>query len=258
MFTFPTELHEKTAFEINEYFKKIDDVKAILLTCSCARGKATKDSCLDMAILLSPKINRRKKNEITEGWNEELQNKLHYKELGKVGKYSHIDLEFIDGKFKEGYHEWTSGPDEFELEIGNFIAYSKPLYQKDEYFDELKSIWLPYYDDSRRSKRLEMVKMYCLNNLHHIPLYVERQLYFQSFNRLYDAIGEFLQALFISERKYPISYDKWIKEQLVDILNFPNLYDELLKMMEYNKIESEEHIEKAKRLESLLSEYCNE
>jgi hypothetical protein len=52
-----------------------------------------------------------------------------------VGKYSHVDLEFIDGDFKEGYHEWTSGPDDFELEIGNFIAHSKPLYKKDDYYD---------------------------------------------------------------------------------------------------------------------------
>jgi hypothetical protein len=102
-----------------------------------------------------------------------------------------------------------------------------------------------------------MVKMYCLNNLHHIPLYVERELYFQSFNRLYNAIGEFLQALFISNRKYPISYDKWIKEQLTEILKMPNLYYELIKMMEYKKFDSIEHIEKANRLESLVSEYCN-
>ena len=258
MLLFPTKLHEKTAFEISDYFKKIEEVKAILLTCSCSRGKATKDSCLDMAILLSPKLDKNMKTEIIDGWNEEHQNNLLFKEFKNVGKYSHIDLEFIDGNFNEGYHEWTSGPDEFEIEIGNFIAYSKPLYQKDGYFDELKSIWLPYYDDSRRLKRLQMVKIYCLNNLHHIPLYVERQLYFQSFNRLYDAIGEFLQALFISNRKYPIAYDKWIKEQLVDIVKLPNLYNDLVEMMEYNKFESKEHIEKANRLELLLSKYCNE
>jgi len=103
-----------------------------------------------------------------------------------------------------------------------------------------------------------MVKMYCLNNLHHIPLYVERGLYFQSFNRLYDAIGEFLQALFITNRKYPIAYDKWIKEQLIEILRMPNLYNELIKMMEYKKFESIEHKEKAEQLEILLSQYCKD
>jgi hypothetical protein len=103
-----------------------------------------------------------------------------------------------------------------------------------------------------------MVKEYCLNNLHHIPLYVERELYFQSFNRLYHAIGEFLQALFISKRTYPIAYDKWIEEQLCDILKLPNLYNDLVKMMEYDTFESSEHKTKAERLESLVAHYCNE
>jgi len=230
---FPTELHAKTAKEITEYFSKIDNVNAVLLTCSCARGKATKDSCLDIAILFLPELEQNKRTDIIELWNKEHETNMIYKEFRKVGKFSHVDLEFIDGDFKEDYHEWTSGADEFELAIGNFIAYSVPLYKSDDYYDKLKSIWLPYYSESQRSKRLEMVKMYCLNNLHHIPLYV-------------------------TNRKYPIAYDKWIKEQLIEILRMPNLYNELIKMMEYKKFESIEHKEKAEQLEILLSQYCKD
>ena len=36
-----------------------------------------------------------------------------------------------------------------------------------------------------------MVRKYCLNNLDHIPLYIERRLHFQCFNRFYDAFREF-------------------------------------------------------------------
>jgi predicted nucleotidyltransferase len=255
---YPTEMHKKAATEITNYFSKIDDVKAVLVTCSCARGKASKDSCLDMAILLLPELEKNSRTEIIDLWNKELETNEIYKEFGKVGKYTHVDLEFINGDFKEGSNGWTSGPDQFELEIGNFIAYSKPLYKRDTYYDELRSIWLPYYNESQRSRRLGMVKKYCLNNLDHIPIYVDRQLYFQSFNRLYHAIGEFLQALFISKRIYPIAYDKWIKEQLCELLKMQDVYNELVQMMEYKKFESTEHKDKAEKLKMLLSQYCRE
>ena len=57
-----------------------------------------------------------------------------------------------------------------------------------------------------------MVRRYCLNNLNHIPLYVNRASYFQAFDRPYNAIQEFLQALFIAYQTYPIAYAKWIRE----------------------------------------------
>ena len=56
-----------------------------------------------------------------------------------------------------------------------------------------------------------------IRNLHHIPLYIKRGLYFQSFDRLYNAYQEFLQALFISRCTYPIAYNKWIREQVEEI-----------------------------------------
>jgi hypothetical protein len=71
-------------------------------------------------------------------------------------------------------------------------------------------------------------------------------------------MGEFLQALFITNRVYPISYDKWIYEQLNDFLHFPELYTELVKMMEYRNFESDEHVKKAEKLEQLLLTYCDE
>jgi predicted nucleotidyltransferase len=255
---YPSELHEQAANSITAYFSEISEINAVLLTCSCARGKATKDSCLDLAILYSPYIDINKKNEIIESWKKEHESRSIYKDLIKVGKYSHIDIEFIDGNFEEVEHCWTTGPDMFEVEIGNFIAYSIPLYKKGNYFDVLKGKWLPYYNEEKRKQRLKMVKGYCLNNLNHIPLYVERKLFFQCFKRLYDSIGEFLQALFISNRIYPISYDKWIKDQIYDLIKNPSIYDELIKIMEYKCFESNEHNDKAIKMENLLMRYCKE
>jgi hypothetical protein len=98
----------------------------------CKR-KRSKDSCLDIAILLAPELEVVKRSEIVSSWNKEHAENKFFKVFREVGKYSNIDLEFVDGHFNEGHHSWTSGPDEYELEIGNFIAYSKPLFKTDDY-----------------------------------------------------------------------------------------------------------------------------
>ncbi len=100
------------------------------------------------------------------------------------------------------------------------------------------------------------MRWFCLNNLHHIPLYIERGLYFQSFDRLYNAYLEFLQALFIARRTYPIAYNKWIHEQVVEILDLPELYEQLPRLFEIKQFESGEIADKAKTLEDLLEKYA--
>ncbi len=100
-----------------------------------------------------------------------------------------------------------------------------------------------------------MVLRYCFNNLDHIPPYVDRGLYFQSFNRLYDAFGEFLQALFIARRKYPIAYDKWIREQVEEILELPDLYPHLPRLLEIQHFESTQIAAKAEDLRGLVKQY---
>jgi hypothetical protein len=166
---------------------------------------------------------------------------------------------FFDGQFVPTEQDEAAGPDSFEIGIGNFLVYSMPLWGRDggaAYLNEVKAKWLPYYDDELRRRRLEAVRWYCLNNLHHIPLYVERGLYFQSFDRLYNAYQELLQALFISRRTYPIAYNKWIREQIVEILDLPELYQRLPRLLEIRDFESSELVGKAEEVERLLDQYA--
>ena len=121
---------------------------------------------------------------------------------------------------------------------------------------QLKEQWLPYYNDELRRQRLIMVRHYCLNNLHHIPRYIERGLYFQSFDRLYNAYREFLQALFIARRTYPIAYNKWIREEVEEILGLPELYEQLTHLFEIKRFESSEIAAKAIEVEQLLNQYA--
>jgi predicted nucleotidyltransferase len=253
---YPTKEHENASKKIIEIFSKDKRVMAILLTCSCARGKASKDSCLDMCVMTR---NEKDAMKMTKEFNtykkfEKVKIK-EFRELKNVGKYSNLEVSFTSGKISPTVRGWTSGPDDYELEIGNIFIYSVVLFERNGYFKELKKRYVPYYSEKLRGKRLNEVKMFMFNNLDHIPLYVGRGLYFQSFSRLYTASKEFLQALFIKNRTYPISYDKWIREQVVEILHMPKLYMDLVNLLEINKLESDELIRKSEKLRKLAARY---
>jgi len=55
------------------------------------------------------------------------------------------------------------------------------------------------------------------------PFLLNRGLYFHAFDRLYKAFQEFLQALFVARRIYPLAYNKWIREQVADWLALPDV-----------------------------------
>ncbi len=51
---YPTPQHERSAAAIVDFFSRQPAVSTVLLTCSCARGRASRDPCLDIAVLLLP------------------------------------------------------------------------------------------------------------------------------------------------------------------------------------------------------------
>ena len=254
--TYPTLEHQSAANAFVDFFASNYKIDAVLLVNSCARGNATCDSCLDIITLAKPEPTRSQFHELEAGWIEFEKTNPDIQALYKVGKYSVVHPDFINGIFQPHEQDESAGPDDFEIQVGNFLAYSVPLWQGSDYYMELKQQWLPYYNEDLRQKRLERVRWFCLNNLHHVPLYIERKLYFQSFDRLYNAYQEFLQALFIARRTYPIAYNKWIREQVEEILGLPELYEQLTHLFEIQHFESSEITEKAKEVEDLLEQYC--
>jgi hypothetical protein len=88
------------------------------------------------------------------------------------------------------------------------------------------------------------------------PFYLGRGLYFQAFDRLYKAFHEFLQALFVARRTYPLCYNKWIQEQVIEWLSLPDLYKELPPILSVRNIESAEVGEKAEALRALLDRWA--
>ena len=266
---YPTTEHEHAAQAIVHFFSKAPETEAVLLVNSCARGKASKDSCLDINALVRPEAMVARGKELNAAWEAFYASDPVFKELAAAGKYAEVHLDVVDGVFVPVERDWQGGPDTFEIELGNALAYSVPLWQKSPesgardlqetgstYYEQLKANWLPYYDEGLRMKRLAMARHFCINNLDHIPLYVARGLYFQSFDRLYNAHREFLQALFIAKRTYPIAYDKWIREQVEEILGLPDLYRQLTHLFEISRFESDELVRKAEVVRRLLDEYA--
>ena len=124
---YPTTKHEKAAEATVSFFAGLPGVESVNLTCSCARGKASRDSCVDIAVFISPNLTEECRSALEEQWNDFYKSEGVFKTLHQVGAFSHVDLEFINGEFTIPYHGWTSGPDTFELEIGNYLVYTVPL-----------------------------------------------------------------------------------------------------------------------------------
>jgi hypothetical protein len=95
------------------------------------------------------------------------------------------------------------------------------------------------------------------NNLARIPWFLDRDLYFQAFDRFYRAFQGFLLGLHISRRIYPIAYNKWIREQIVVTLGLPRLYDELPRLFEFDRFESRALETKGQDLHRLVDEYVS-
>lgn len=255
---YPTSEHDQVAQAIVEFFAARYQADAVVLVNSCARGKASPDSCLDMNILFTPERLESERAALEAAWEHFWQTDPQIERLRRAGRFSEVHLDIVDGVFTPTEQDEAAGPDGFELGVGNFLAYSVPLWQAGDYFQRLRQKWLPYYGEELRRERLKSVRWFTLNNLRHIPWYVSRGLYFQAFDRLYNGYQEFLQALFIARRVYPIAYNKWIHEQVVEILGLPALYEQLTHILEIQRFESDEVAIKAAKVEALLEEYAPE
>ena len=249
---YPTQEHEQAAAAIVTFFAALDETDTVLLVNSCARGKATRDSCLDIKVLVPEGTDT---SELDDGWHHRYNTDPVFAAVRQAGMFSVVHLDIEDGRLNLDPHPADEYPDFFEVGIGNLLVYSAPLWERGDRLAQLKGRWLPYYDEGLRQERLAEVRWCCQHYLEHIPLYIERGLYFQSFARLWGAFQLFLQALFIAHRTYPIAYDKWIHEQVVAILGLPDLYEQLPHLFEIERFESSALVGKAQDLQRLLDIY---
>jgi hypothetical protein len=204
--------------------------------------------------LMEPGVKSDKLSEIENSWKNFSQTSSIIINYKQSHRFAHLHLDLIDGNYAPMSMGNGEPIDYFEIEIGNQICYSAPMYEAGAYFRSLQDKWLPYYNKELRLQRLQMIKEACIYDLDHIPFFIKRELYFQSFDILYKAFQEYLQALFVANGTYPIAYNKWIKEQVVNWLQMPDLYKALLPILSIPDIESNQIIDKAGDLRRLLDQ----
>jgi hypothetical protein len=248
---YPTVAHELAAQEITGFFASREETDAVLLVNSCARGKATVDSCLDMQVIAPVNAVARLDADFSRfaGESDAIAT------LQLAGRFSDLHLDVIDGVFSPGLID-EEGIDYLEVGVGNLFVYSVPLYVRGDRLERLRGEWLPYYDDALRSERLEAARWFVLdNNLARIPWFLDRHLYFQAFDRFQRAFQGFLLGIHVARRTYPIAYNKWIREQVIDNLGLPDVYEQLPRLFELHRFESRALEAKAENLGRLTESY---
>jgi hypothetical protein len=178
--SFPSPQHAAVADAAVEFVSTLPDAEAVSLVGSCARRADAND--LDLTVLVSDASAVAR---VEEAFARFAATSNAVAELAALGPFAEVDLHAITGDFTPGPRDWTSGPDDFEVEIGNEVVYSVALWQREHRLDDLRSRWLPFYDDARRARRLEEARMYALNDLDHVPLMIRRDEPFHAFHRLY-------------------------------------------------------------------------
>ena len=258
MAVFPTILHKDTAESVRDYFVHDPRVDTVLLVNSCARARAVPESDLDFAILVKTTVTPMEILTIETDWNSYAQSQPVIAKYKQSGPYAHLHLDVITGQYTPKILESGEPIDFFEIEIGNQICHSLPMNSAGPYFQELQKKWLPYYSEDIRKQRRVMSRNACIYDLDHIPFLIKRNLYFHAFEILYKAFQEYLQTLFISKKTYPIAYNKWIKEQVVEWLDMPGLYPKLLTILSISRIEGNEINDKAELLRDLLDDLAEQ
>ncbi|MEX2394149.1 MAG: hypothetical protein WD826_06690 [Actinomycetota bacterium] len=237
-----------------DFFKERAGVDAVLVVASCARGVATPGSDLDMVTLASS-ITHDERSALEVEWEAFKAANAKITELDALGLATALHLDVIDGVYEPVEWDDGGGPDDFEVAIGNHVAYSVPLWTGSDAFEHLKQRWLPYYNDALQQRRFAMVKAACFNDLVFAEHFIGRDQPFRAFELLYKAYKEFLQALFIARRTYPIVYWKWIREQIVEMLGEPDLYGALPAVLEVRSIEGDSMLRNAELLRNLVDRW---
>jgi hypothetical protein len=249
MAQFSNNVYARAAESATEFLASCDEVDAVMLVGSSARRSDANDLDISALVASSEAV-----NEVEARFAQFAHGRPEFEALSALGPFVEIDFHALSGEFAPGPRGWTSGPDAFELDIGNEVAHSLPLWERNNRLSQLRNHWLPFYNNELRAVRLKDARMYVVNDLEHVPLMIKRDEPFHAFHRLYLAFQGFLQALFITRRTYPIAYDKWIREQVEDLLGLPELYQELPAIIGVRDLDLAELMRSTDRLKQLLEE----
>jgi hypothetical protein len=250
---FQTTTHKAAAEVATAFLKEQPEVEAVLLVGSAARRIDAND--LDLSAIVS---GSEQVDDIEQRFSGFAAVQPEIQALAALGPFVALDFHATDGEFAQTGRGWTSGPDSFDLEIGNEVAHSVALWERGSRMRDLRRLWLPFYGDELRAERLAAARMYAINDLDHVQLMLDRDEPFHAFHRLYVGFQEFVQALFVSYRAYPIAYDKWVREQVEGLLGLPALYRQLPPIIGIAHLDQTQIAASTERLRGLLAEWVTD
>src|SRR5215204_785859 len=144
---FPTVLHHDAADVVQKYFLSSPSIDTVLVVNSCARGLAVPESDLDFAVLAKPRTTKNEIEKAEANWQLYAKENKIISKYKRSSPYAHLHLDIIDGNCIPQKIETGEPIDSFEIEIGNQICYSASMGNAGEYFRELQSKWMPFYND---------------------------------------------------------------------------------------------------------------
>src|SRR5215472_12113037 len=95
---FPTLTHRRAAEAIVDFSIGLP-VQAVLLVNSCARGTATPESDLDIALLVDPELPASERQWLDHGWRQRYENDSVFRELERLSRFARVHLDIIDGRW---------------------------------------------------------------------------------------------------------------------------------------------------------------
>lgn len=250
---FPTTAHRDIFWAAVDRLKRLHEIVVINISGSVARGQGSFDADVDLDVFAQNDRFTPRLASVIKRIEQELN--AQYRKRSGVGRFFELGIHERLLRPKPQPRHWTSGPDDFEIVVGHSFVNCNNVFSRGGAYERARHRFVPYYAESLRKKRLREVTKFCLNNIAHIEPFVRRKLYFQAYRRFYDASREFLQALFISRRVYPLDYDKWVKYELTELLGLPAVARELSRLYTLKKLESRELVAKGRRLKQMLRKY---
>ena len=125
---FPTAVHRQAAEAVVDFSIGLP-IQAVLLVNSCARGTATPESDLDIALLIDPELPDRERRSLDQAWRQRYENDSVFRELERLSRFACVHLDLFDGRWLPEVWDEGGGPDAFEIEIGNRVAHAVPVWE---------------------------------------------------------------------------------------------------------------------------------
>lgn len=249
--TFPTPRHAALVSALRDLFGAEDDVSAILLGGSLARGRGGPASDVDLLLLVP-----------ADRLAAFATRPRDYAALGATGVEAEPDGVALDFGGLPAHIWMTDGKlaprasgsvldDPFELEVAALYVNARPLLDRDGLRGRLGARYLPFYDEGLRRQRLRRLAGEFASHCAALEDQAARGLGFAAIDRLHTAFRAFVLGLFLANRRYPLDLMKHLEEQVGDGLGRADLLPAMRGVLALRALHPAALTERAHRLRSL-------